>query len=457
MLAVSRLFSLITAISLIYLSACKELDPSSTVPLPTDLDRSGNVTVETEDFLPQETEEADIATDLFPPISPENPDPTTNAKIQVYLDRLEAQGFSKDGQGVWIQTQDQLLANHQGTVPLPAASLTKVATTLAALETFGPDYRFTTIFGTNGTIQNGRLDGDLVIQGGEDPFFVWEEAIAVGNLLNEMGIRSISGNLIISGRFYMNYKENPLEAGELLKQSLNANLWGAEASAQHQTLPAGTARPNVVIEGSVSTKDFAQEQFIPLVKHNSLPLAELLKKMNQYSNNAMADMFAKAVGGASIVAKKSAEAAGFPQNEISLINGSGLGMDNRISPRAVCAMFLSIENILKPYKMSVSDVFVVIGKDPGILEPRQLPQLAIVKSGSLDSVSAVAGALPTQEQGTVWFSIINVGNNLTGFRSEQENLLEDFSTEWGLSQSLPQELSPNPQRLTKTSLVEIID
>jgi len=27
-------------------------------------------------------------------------------------------------------------------------------------------------------IQNGVLKGELVIQGGEDPFFVWEDAIA---------------------------------------------------------------------------------------------------------------------------------------------------------------------------------------------------------------------------------------------------------------------------------------
>lgn len=73
-------------------------------------------------------------------------------------------------QGVWIQTQDTLLANHQGTMPLPAASITKVATSLAVLKKLGPDHRFETKIGYIGTLQNGELNGDLVIEGGADPF-----------------------------------------------------------------------------------------------------------------------------------------------------------------------------------------------------------------------------------------------------------------------------------------------
>ena len=110
--------------------------------------------------------------------SPDNPDPATQQKIEQYFKGFAAKGFTKQNQGIWIQAGNTLLANHQGTVPLPAASITKVATSLAALETFGPDHQFITLIGATGPIQNGVLQGDLVIQGGEDPFFVWEEAIA---------------------------------------------------------------------------------------------------------------------------------------------------------------------------------------------------------------------------------------------------------------------------------------
>ena len=389
--------------------------------------------------------------------SPDNPDPATQQKIEQYFNGLAAKGFSKENQGIWIQTGNTLLANHQGTVPLPAASLTKVATSLATLSTFGPDHQFITLIGTTGPIQNGVLQGDLVIQGGEDPFFVWEEAIALGNFLNQMGIKQVKGNLVITGKFYMNFEFDPLKSGNLLKQGLNAQIWPPEARTQYLTLPPGTLQPQVAIAGSVQLSPSTPSNVRPLVRHYSLPLAELIKKMNQYSNNTMAEMLANAVGGARIVSYKAASAAGVPQAEIILVNGSGLSELNRISPRAACAMFLALERYLQPHNMSVGDLFAIVGQDEGILNQRQLPPLTVVKSGSLDAVSALAGALPTQQQSTVWFATMNVGNNLEGFRAQQESLLKDFVNQWGAVQSLPAELKPNPARNSKTSRNEIVN
>jgi D-alanyl-D-alanine carboxypeptidase/D-alanyl-D-alanine-endopeptidase (penicillin-binding protein 4) len=389
--------------------------------------------------------------------SPDNPDPATQQKIEQYFNGLAAKGFSKENQGIWIQTGNTLLANHQGTVPLPAASLTKVATSLATLSTFGPDHQFITLIGTTGPIQNGVLQGDLVIQGGEDPFFVWEEAIALGNFLNQMGIKQVKGNLVITGKFYMNFEFDPLKSGNLLKQGLNAQIWPPEARTQYLTLPPGTVQPQVAIAGSVQVSPSTPSNVRPLVRHYSFPLAELLKKMNQYSNNTMAEMLANAVGGAQIVSYKAASAAGVPQSEIILVNGSGLSELNRISPRAACAMFLALERYLQPHNMSVGDLFAIVGQDEGILNQRQLPPLTVVKSGSLDAVSALGGALPTQQQSTVWFATMNVGNNLEGFRAQQESLLKDFVNQWGAVQSLPAELKPNPARNSKTSRNEIVN
>ena len=390
-------------------------------------------------------------------VPPNNPVPATQQTVQQYVNGLAAKGFAKKSQGVWIQAGNTLLANHQGTVPLPAASLTKVATSLAALSTFSPDHQFITLIGTTGTIQNGVLKGDLVIQGGEDPFFVWEEAIALGNLLNQKGIKQVRGNLVITGKFYMNFEFDPLKSGNLLKQALNAQAWSAEAQTQYKTLPPGTPQPQVAIAGSVQVKPSTPSNVQPLVRHYSFPLAELLKKMNQYSNNAIAEMVANATGGPKVVALKAAQVAGVPQSEIFLVNGSGLSELNSISPRAVCAMFLAIERYLQPYNMTVGDMFAIVGQDKGILEERQIPRLAVVKSGSLDAVSALAGALPTQQQGTIWFVMMNGGNNLEGFRAQQELLLKGLVNQWGAVQSLPTELTPNPARTSKTSRNEIMN
>jgi serine-type D-Ala-D-Ala carboxypeptidase/endopeptidase (penicillin-binding protein 4) len=386
------------------------------------------------------------------------PDPQTSKAVQQYLSKLAAQGFSAKSHGVWMQSGGTLLANHQGTTPLSAASLTKVATSLAALQTFGPDHRFETLIGTTGTIENGILKGDLIVQGQQDPFFVWEEAIAVGNLLNELQIRQVTGNVIVVGGFYMNYELDPQKSGALLKQGINAQSWSEEAKTQYLTLPPGTSRPQVAIAGSVRVASSVPASTKPLVRHRSLPLAELLKKMNRYSNNLMAEIIASSVGGAKLVSYKAAQAAGVPQSEILLVNGSGLAVENRISPRAVCAMFLAIERYLQPMKLTVADVFTVVGKDTGILDERQLPTLAVTKSGSLDAVSALAGALPTQKQGIVWFVIMNGGGaNLEGFRSGQEALLQTLSSQWGTVQTSPTELSVNGERSSQTSLSEAVN
>jgi D-alanyl-D-alanine carboxypeptidase/D-alanyl-D-alanine-endopeptidase (penicillin-binding protein 4) len=348
-----------------------------------------------------------------------------------------------------------LLGSHQGTSALPSASVTKVATTLVALETFNPDHRFTTLIKYVGSIKNGVLQGDLIIQGGEDPFFVWEESIAIGNLLTSKGIKRVSGNLAIAGKFYMNFESSPRVAGDLFKQGLNSDLWTGEAETQYRTLPANTPRPKIIIDGEVKVLPKSPDGAQLLIHHDSFPLAELLKKMNRYSNNLMADMFAESVGGAKVVAQKAAELAGVPRNEVQLVNGSGLGEANRMSPRAAVGMFLAIARYLKPYNMTVADVFTVVGKDEGILDERKLPKLAVIKSGSLDTVSTLAGALPTQKKGIVWFAIFNSGGNLQLFRSEQESLLNNFVENDGAVTSLPIELQVSLKRQNEASRNEV--
>ncbi|BAZ39671.1 peptidase S13, D-Ala-D-Ala carboxypeptidase C [Calothrix sp. NIES-4101] len=390
---------------------------------------------------------------IFPP---DNPNPTANAKVLEYVKSLAPYGSAQQRHGIWMQSGEQLLANHQGTTPMTAASISKVATTLAALKTFGAEHVFVTQISTNGIIENGFLKGDLVIQGGEDPFFVWEEAIALGNTLRKMGIKEITGDLIIADKFYMNFSRNPSTVGNFLKMALNSQTWNTQVINAYKSLPADTPKPQVIINGKVKALTIAPANIQSLVRHNSYPLAELLKKMNNFSNNAMADMLADSIGGAPMVAQIAAATAEVPQNEIYLINGSGLTYKNKISPRAAIAMFRAIEKHLKQQNMTVADVFTVIGEDEGILKPRAIPKFAVVKSGSLDSTSALVGAIPTQKQGTVWFAIMNFSGDLVQFRKQQDIFLTSLVKDWGAVSAAPAELAANPARKDKISNTEIV-
>jgi serine-type D-Ala-D-Ala carboxypeptidase/endopeptidase (penicillin-binding protein 4) len=360
--------------------------------------------------------------------------PNLKPAISSFIASTTAKSTQPNTQGVWIQNDQTLLADHQGNVPLSAASLTKAATTLAALQTLGVNYRYQTKVGLTGSVQNGVLKGDLVIQGGQDPFFVWEDAIALGNLLTQQGIQQIEGNLIIQGPFYMNYETKAATVGATLRDGINAAQWPQEALQQYKSLPATTPRPLVSIKGTVISSNSLPVNTQWIVQHQSLPLASLLKKMNRYSNNPMADMIADSVGGAEVVTQRAISATGVSPNEIHLITGSGLGVENRMSPRAVCGIFRAIERLVQSQGLTIADIFTVIGQDESVLDQRSLPRQAVLKSGTLDTVSALAGALPTQ-QGVVWFVLMNNDGDVEAFRKFQETFLGSVDQTLGIPAS----------------------
>jgi D-alanyl-D-alanine carboxypeptidase/D-alanyl-D-alanine-endopeptidase (penicillin-binding protein 4) len=377
-----------------------------------------------------------------------DPNPAGALTVQEYLKGLVTSKLVPQNllaqQGVWLQSGPMLMANHQGTTPLPAASLTKVATSLASFKTWGPDHQFETLVAATGPIVNGVLQGDLVINGGGDPLFVGEEAIALGNAINRIGIKQVKGNLVITGRFAMNFQRHPLLAGQLLKQTLNSKGWNRSAMYQYSIMPKGTPKPDVVITGTVKYEPQPNPQQTLLLRHRSLPLRQIIKEMNVYSNNDIAEMLAESVGGANVVAATAANLARVPQSEILLINGSGLGKENRISPRAVCAMYMALQREAFPHNLTLADLFPTSGFDHrGTVHARHLPNATVIKTGTLNEVSALAGVVPTRDRGLVWFAIINRGGSVPAFRAEQDKFLQQLVQKLQTATDIPAIVRPH--------------
>ena len=369
--------------------------------------------------------------DIFNLVTQE--DPTVEKIVQDYLRKLERQGLDK-APGVWIQSDWIDLADNRATTPMSAASLTKIATTLAALEKLPWDYRFVTELYTTGEIKNGILQGDLIIKGGGDPLFVWEEAIILGNSLNQLGIRKITGNLVITGDFAMNFNHNSLQAGNLLKQALNSNLWSAAIEKQYQKLLPNTPRSQVIINGTVLLKDSLANNADLILRHQSPTLTYILKQMNIYSNNHIAQMVANYIGGTQFVRETVTKLANISQTEIQLVNGSGLSVDNRISPRAVCSIYLALQGKLESTPLNIADLFPVAGIDQkGTIKERDIPDGVAIKTGTLAQVSALAGVIPTADRGPICFAIINQGGSIERFRSEQDELVQHLAQHWQLN------------------------
>ncbi len=369
----------------------------------------------------------------FPAFVLQPTDRDRDRTIHTYLGQLAQQGFGSTQQGIWIQSDHDLLVDHRGKNQQTPASLTKIATTLYLLKALGPRHIFQTKIFATAPIQDGVLRGDLIIQADGDPLLVTPEAITWGNQLNQLGLRRVAGNLILQGAITINFSEDLPAAGSELKRIWNSSDWAADIQQTYVAMPKGTAKPSLMLEGTVMAGEpVVRPVGSLLLSHASLPLVEVLKYMNIYSNNFIAEWLPKLVGGTEGLRATALQTGRVAPQEIVLTNGSGLGQDNKLSPRAVVGLLQAIQVELQPHNLTLADVFPVAGRDQGTVEKRTMPKTTVIKTGTLWNTSGLAGMIPTQRYGLVWFAIMNRGEDYTdGFRNGQDALLQKLAKQWG--------------------------
>ncbi len=104
------------------------------------------------------------------------------------------------------------------------ASVTKILTTLAALEILGHDYRFRTQLKYRGDIKRGEIRGDLYLKGTGDPALSSSDLMQMVQMLKSHGVRAIRG------RFF--YDETDLFQAPELNQGFEADgTWNSAISA----------------------------------------------------------------------------------------------------------------------------------------------------------------------------------------------------------------------------------
>jgi len=87
--------------------------------------------------------------------------------------------------------------SHRARAPMNPASVMKLVTTFAALDQLGPDFTWKTRFYADGTLDNGVLNGNLVIRGGGDPKWVIERITADFQALREQGVHEVRGDMVL--------------------------------------------------------------------------------------------------------------------------------------------------------------------------------------------------------------------------------------------------------------------
>ena len=107
-----------------------------------------------------------------------------------------------------LDTRQPLLVLNPDT-PRNPASVIKLLTTYAGLELLGPTYTWETRFYLDGNLNNGVLNGNLIFQGGGDPFLTRETFWHMLHNLRARGLREITGNLVIDNSLFEDEPGSP--------------------------------------------------------------------------------------------------------------------------------------------------------------------------------------------------------------------------------------------------------
>jgi len=335
-----------------------------------------------------------------------------------------------------VDANDQVLVDIAGERGFVPASTIKLFTALVALESLGPEYRFETRF---------FVDGDeLVVRGSGDPFLVSEEIDAIAAVLApRLQGRALAGVVIDDAHFADVIRVPGVEASWKAYDAVNAatavnfNTIGVVRrngqifSAEPQTpltphalelakpLRFANALRFRIGDDPADVRRYAGELFIaklrqagvqvgdgvragtssatatPLYVHaNSRTLAEVCEAMLASSNNFIANQVFLAVGAAALGAPASLEksvrfadryiAARPDLRGISIVEGSGLAYENRVTGPAMASLLTRFSPYRELLKQSHGSHH---------------------KTGTLRSVTSLAGYFDSTRHGTVRYAL----------------------------------------------------
>jgi D-alanyl-D-alanine carboxypeptidase/D-alanyl-D-alanine-endopeptidase (penicillin-binding protein 4) len=174
----------------------------------------------------------------------------------------------------------------------------------------------------------------------------------------------------------------------------------------------------VEVAGNV-TPGTTPENAVVLARHRSKPLSLIVRDLNKYSNNFVAEQLVKSIGahavgppgttaaGTAVLTDYLREAGG-DSASCRVVDGSGFSRENRLSPRSIVAV---IRRVLSDFATSYEYVssLSVSGTDGTLGDRMGYPGLqgtVRAKTGLLDGVTAISGIMQTSSGEEVLFSII---------------------------------------------------
>jgi serine-type D-Ala-D-Ala carboxypeptidase/endopeptidase (penicillin-binding protein 4) len=158
----------------------------------------------------------------------------------------------------------RIVAADNPDTPRSPASTVKVVTTFASLDLLGPAYTWHTLASTRGTLRDGVLDGDLILQGGGDPYMTLERWWSFARALRDKGLKSIKGDIVIDDTAFALDKEDaaafdgkPNRSYNVLPDAMMVNFQSVEfrllanTDAGRVDIVPSPAPVNLIIENKI--------------------------------------------------------------------------------------------------------------------------------------------------------------------------------------------------------------
>jgi D-alanyl-D-alanine carboxypeptidase/D-alanyl-D-alanine-endopeptidase (penicillin-binding protein 4) len=326
------------------------------------------------------------------------------------------------------------------------ASVEKLYTTSTALTLYGVDGHLTTqLLGDVGVDPGGVLLGNIYLRGGGDPYFDERQAAELADqLVLDTGLREITGRVIGDESAFDSLRGPPSEGyrttnevGPLSALTFNRGRTGARRPYWQKSPPLFAARAleralkrrKVVIAGAARAGT-AQQGALPLAERQSATMAEIARATNRPSDNFNAETLIKALGkefgaggttrAGAVVVRRTMTGFGLQPR---VADGSGLSRANRTTPRQVVRLLqhMAADQAGPAFETSLS----VAGRS-GTLANRMRRSVARdrchAKTGTLNSVSALAGYCQSTAGARVAFAFLMNGVNVYGARALQDRM-----------------------------------
>jgi D-alanyl-D-alanine carboxypeptidase/D-alanyl-D-alanine-endopeptidase (penicillin-binding protein 4) len=291
----------------------------------------------------------------------------------------------------WFQRSGEEGVGAGGDTGKPGGIMGRLVVARAALRHWGPEHVFTTRAFASGTLQDGVLHGDLVIEGGGNPRFVVQDAIELARSLHDAGIQEVTGDLVVSSDFVMNSHTDAERSARDLRIVLDSGSWPQNLLEQYK------ARPTLRIAGLVRIGEPRADASLQRVaQRDSLPLVATVLEMNA-AQPQVATILTRELGGLSEVVRLGGGGDPLLAQQIRLRGaGEEVHQDLELTARAVTRLAELLQADLQQHGLALNSVLPVKGQDPSLKEIDVWSGAAVLGSRETRELLVV---LPTERGG----------------------------------------------------------